>query len=202
MTSKTTNKFSPEVRERAVRLIPVGIARSVGSRGGLPLALDGMPVYFCQDRLLGTHAAGLGQEDRVDSGKRAGISTDVAEKLKAGAREPRTPAGQRDPAQGERIFCAGPLRRMHAFPCRVRGARPPVKAMIAFIPRPTAHACMRERGRSSWSLWVEPICKVLPIAPSTYFDHRAKQADPARLSARARRDAARGNDQPRLSKTI
>jgi transposase InsO family protein len=37
---------------------------------------------------------------------------------------------------------------------------------------------------------VEPICKVLPIAPSTYFDHRAKQADPARLSARVRRDAA------------
>jgi putative transposase len=36
---------------------------------------------------------------------------------------------------------------------------------------------------------VEPICKVLPIAPSTYFDHRAKQADPAKLSARARRDA-------------
>ena len=35
---------------------------------------------------------------------------------------------------------------------------------------------------------VEPICKVLPIAPSTYFDHRAKQADPAKLSARARRD--------------
>jgi transposase InsO family protein len=37
---------------------------------------------------------------------------------------------------------------------------------------------------------VEPICKVLPIAPSTYFDHRAKQMDPARLSARVRRDAA------------
>ncbi len=37
---------------------------------------------------------------------------------------------------------------------------------------------------------VEPICKVLPIAPSTYFDHRAKQADPAKLSARACRDAA------------
>lgn len=37
---------------------------------------------------------------------------------------------------------------------------------------------------------VEPICKVLPIAPSTYFDHRAKQADPAKLSARARWDAA------------
>ncbi len=36
---------------------------------------------------------------------------------------------------------------------------------------------------------VEPICRVLPIAPSTYYDHLAKRADPARLSDRARRDA-------------
>ena len=36
---------------------------------------------------------------------------------------------------------------------------------------------------------VEPICRVLPIAPSTYYEHRARQADPERLSARARRDA-------------
>jgi transposase InsO family protein len=35
---------------------------------------------------------------------------------------------------------------------------------------------------------VEPICKQLPIAPSTYHDHLAKRADPARLSGRARRD--------------
>jgi transposase InsO family protein len=37
---------------------------------------------------------------------------------------------------------------------------------------------------------VEPICKVLPIAPSTYRDHAAKRADPAKLSARAKRDQA------------
>jgi len=36
---------------------------------------------------------------------------------------------------------------------------------------------------------VEPICKVLPIAPSTYHAHAAKRADPGKLSARARRDA-------------
>jgi transposase InsO family protein len=36
---------------------------------------------------------------------------------------------------------------------------------------------------------VEPICKVLPIAPSTYHAHVACQRDPSRLSARARRDA-------------
>jgi putative transposase len=35
---------------------------------------------------------------------------------------------------------------------------------------------------------VEPICRVLPIAPSTYFRHKAQQADPSRRAARARRD--------------
>jgi putative transposase len=35
---------------------------------------------------------------------------------------------------------------------------------------------------------VEPICKVLPIAPSTYHAHVASRRDPARLSERARRD--------------
>ena len=37
---------------------------------------------------------------------------------------------------------------------------------------------------------VEPICKVLPIAPSTYRAHAARLADPSRASARAKRDAA------------
>ena len=35
---------------------------------------------------------------------------------------------------------------------------------------------------------VEPICKVLPIAPSTYYEHRAQQRDPQRRSDRAKRD--------------
>ena len=37
---------------------------------------------------------------------------------------------------------------------------------------------------------VEPICKVLPIAPSTYYQHAARQADPALRSHRAGRDEA------------
>ena len=36
---------------------------------------------------------------------------------------------------------------------------------------------------------VEPICRVLPIAPSTYYKQKAFLADPSRLSERARRDA-------------
>jgi putative transposase len=35
---------------------------------------------------------------------------------------------------------------------------------------------------------VEPICRVLPIAPSTYFRHKAEQRDLSKRSARAQRD--------------
>ena len=35
---------------------------------------------------------------------------------------------------------------------------------------------------------VEPICEVLPIAPATYYAHRARRADPSRRPARAKRD--------------
>jgi putative transposase len=49
--------------------------------------------------------------------------------------------------------------------------------MIAFI----------DANRDSYG--VEPICKVLPIAPSSYRAHAAQRRDQAKLSPRARRDA-------------
>ena len=36
---------------------------------------------------------------------------------------------------------------------------------------------------------VEPICKVLPIAPSTYYTHAARQVDPSLLPTRAKQHA-------------
>jgi putative transposase len=48
--------------------------------------------------------------------------------------------------------------------------------MVAFID---AH-------RSDYG--VEPICRQLPIAPSTYYEHKAREADPGRLPTRAQRD--------------
>lgn len=48
--------------------------------------------------------------------------------------------------------------------------------MIAFI----------DDQRASYG--VEPICRVLPIAPSTYHAHVALRVDPVRASPRARRD--------------
>ena len=35
---------------------------------------------------------------------------------------------------------------------------------------------------------VEPICAVLPIAPSVYYEQRARQRDPARRPPRGRQD--------------
>ena len=37
---------------------------------------------------------------------------------------------------------------------------------------------------------VESICKVMPIAPSTYYKHRAKRIDPDKRSTREKRDEA------------
>jgi putative transposase len=34
---------------------------------------------------------------------------------------------------------------------------------------------------------VEPICRVLPIAPSTYYTRKTIEADPTKASARAQR---------------
>jgi putative transposase len=50
--------------------------------------------------------------------------------------------------------------------------------MIAFI-----HAHREVHG-------VEPICRVLPIAPSTYHEHAARHHDPDQVPARRKRDVA------------
>ena len=34
----------------------------------------------------------------------------------------------------------------------------------------------------------EPVCRMLPIATSLYYEHKAREKDPSRLPARAKRD--------------
>ena len=48
---------------------------------------------------------------------------------------------------------------------------------------------------------VEPICRVLPIAPSTYHAQAAKRADPVKWSAWAQRDAILQADIRRVRET-
>src|SRR5215204_2777300 len=119
-----------------------------------------------QDRLRAGDAARLGSPDRArPRPARRPDHGRAGAHPSAGAREPRVAPSQRDPQEGVGVFCPG-------------GARPPVQAMIAFID---AHRAV---------YGVEPICRVLPIAPSTYHAHAARRADPKRLPARAQRDAA------------
>ena len=39
---------------------------------------------------------------------------------------------------------------------------------------------------------VESICAQLPIAPSTYYEHKAREVDPTRVPPRLQRDRALG----------
>ena len=45
---------------------------------------------------------------------------------------------------------------------------------------------------------VEPICAQLPIAPSTYYEHKAREMDPERLPPRAHRDRELSNEIQRV----
>ena len=45
---------------------------------------------------------------------------------------------------------------------------------------------VHRRARDDYG--VEPICKQVPITPSTYYEHTAREADPERLPPRVRHD--------------
>ena len=82
MTSKTTNKFSPEVRARAVRMV-LDHADEHPSRWAAVTSIAAK--IGCTPQTLHDWV----KKAEVDSGQRAGVPTDTAEKLKALERENR-----------------------------------------------------------------------------------------------------------------
>ncbi|MBB38454.1 MAG: IS3 family transposase [Hyphomonas sp.] len=151
--------YSPEVRERAVRMVMehggeylsqwAAIVSISGKIGCVPQTLHGW----------------VAQAER-DAGKRAGPSTEERDRIKALERE------NRELRQANEI-----LRKASAY-FAPGGARPPVEDLIAFI----------DEHRDQYG--VEPICRVLPIAPSSYYEHDRRRRHPETAPPRVRRDEA------------
>ena len=80
--NKTTNKYSPEVRERAVRMV-LGNEGQHESRWSAILSISSK--IGCAPQTLNEWV----KKVEVDTGRRDGVTTDMAEKMKALERENR-----------------------------------------------------------------------------------------------------------------
>lgn len=141
MTSKTANKFLPEVRSSAVRMVRA--RERAPSRWAAVTSIAAK--IGCTPQTLHDSV----KKAEVDTGQRAGVPTDMAEKFEG-------------PRAGELRQANEILRKARAY------------FATAEVDRRFKHD--RVHRRSLRAHGVGPICKVLPIAPSTYHAHVAKRS--------------------------
>ncbi|WP_088501463.1 IS3 family transposase [Burkholderia ubonensis] len=155
--NKKPSKFSPEVRERAVRLV----REQRSEHPSLWAAIESIaPMIGCTSQTL----HGWVKQDQVEAGERDGVSVSERERLKALERE------------NKELRRANEILKLASAFFGPGGARPPFEVLKAFI----------DLHRDTFG--VEPICKVLRVAPSGYRRHAAQLREPSKRCARAKRD--------------
>ncbi|WP_369794721.1 IS3 family transposase [Polaromonas sp. JS666] len=154
---RKSNKFSPEVRERAVRMVQ----EHRGEYPSLWAAIESIaPKIGCVPQTLHEWV----RRHEIDAGSRQGVTTVEHERVKALEREVKE------------LRKANEILKLASAFFAPGGARPPIQVLRDFI----------DQHRDTYG--VEPVCKVLQIAPSGYRRHAAQQRDPALRCARVQRD--------------
>ncbi|WP_109791009.1 IS3 family transposase [Acidovorax sp. GW101-3H11] len=154
---KKTNKFSPEVRERAVRMVQ----EQRGEYPSLWAAIESIaPKIGCVPQTLNEWV----KRAEVDAGTREGVTTAEAQRVKELEREVKE------------LRRANEILKLASAFFGPGGARPPPEVLKAFI----------DQHRNAFG--VEPLCKVLQVAPSAYWRHAALVREPHKRCTRAKRD--------------
>ncbi|WP_436405055.1 IS3 family transposase [Paracidovorax avenae] len=152
-----SNKFSPEVRERAVRMVQ----EHWGEYPSLWAAIESIaPKIGCVPQTLNEWV----KRAEVDTGVREGVTTSEAQRMKELEREVKE------------LRRANEILKLASAFFAPGGARPPAQVLKDFI----------DKHRDAFG--VEPLCKVLQVAPSAYRRHAALLREPHKRCARAHRD--------------
>ncbi|WP_374001919.1 IS3 family transposase [Escherichia coli] len=156
MTKNT--RFSPEVRQRAVRMV----LESQGEYDSQWATICSIaPKIGCTPETL---RVWVRQHERDTGGGDGGLTTAERQRLKELERENRELRRSNDILrQSSAYFCEG-------------GVRPPLEKMMPLLDK------LREQ------YGVGPLCSELHIAPSTYYHCQQQRHHPDKRSARAQRD--------------
>ncbi|WP_252493712.1 IS3 family transposase, partial [Escherichia coli] len=156
MTKNT--RFSPEVRQRAVRMV----LESQGEYDSQWATICSIaPKIGCTPETL---RVWVRQHERDTGGGDGGLTTAERQRLKELERENRELRRSNDILrQASAYFCEG-------------GVRPPLEKVMPLLDK------LREQ------YGVGPLCSELHIAPSTYYHCQQQRHHPDKRSARAQRD--------------
>ncbi|WP_432422882.1 IS3 family transposase [Shigella dysenteriae] len=156
MTKNT--RFSPEVRQRAVRMV----LENQGEYDSQWATICSIaPKIGCTPETL---RVWVRQHERDTGGSDGGLTTAERQRLKELERENRELRRSNDILrQASAYFCEG-------------GVRPPLEKMMPLLDK------LREQ------YGVGPLCSELHIAPSTYYHCQQQRHHPDKRSARAQRD--------------